>query len=365
MTTQSHSDLMVYVGTYTRKQARGIYIYRMDLSVGELALAGVVGGVVDPSFLATDPQRRYLYAVNEIPASGGQPGGAVSAFAIDPDTGGLTSLNQQPSHGGLPCHLSVDATGQFVLATNYGTGSVAVFPILDGGGLGEASDVIQHNGSSIDPRKQAGPHAHSITIDPTNRYAFVADLGLDKVMSYELDLSRGKLVPSAVPWNGVKAGSGPRHFTFHPNGRVAYLINELNATLIAFAYDATHGALTELQTVPTLPEGYTGKNWCADVHVAPSGRFLYGSNRVHDSIVIFEIDQDTGRLTFVGHEPTQGETPRNFAIDPTGRFLLAANQDTDTIIVFHIDQDTGKLESTGHIVEVPAPVCVEMVPVAS
>lgn len=363
MTTQSQHDLMVYVGTYTRKQARGIYIYRMDLSLGELALDGVVEGMVEPSFLVTGPQRRYLYAVNEIPASGG--GGSVSAFAIDADMGGLTYLNQQPSHGGLPCHLSVDATGQFVLVTNYGTGSVAVYPILDGGGLGEASDVVQHEGSSIDPRKQAGPHAHSITIDPTNRYAFVADLGLDRVMSYELDLDRGKLVPNAVPWNQVKAGSGPRHFTFHPNGRLAYLINELNATMIAFAYDATRGTLTELQTVPTLPEGYTGKNWCADVHVAPSGRFLYGSNRVHDSIVIFEIDQDTGRLTFVGHESTQGKTPRNFAIDPTGRFLLAANQDTDTIVVFRIDQDTGKLQATGHVVEVPAPVCVEMVPTTS
>ena len=363
MTTQSHSDLMVYVGTYTRKGALGIYIYRMDLSLGELSLARVVEGMVEPSFLVTDPERRYLYAVNEIPASSG--GGFVSAFAIDADTGGLTYLNQQPSQGGLPCHVSVDATGQFVLATNYGTGSVVVYPILDGGGLGEASDFVQHEGSSIDPRKQVGPHAHSINIDPTNRYAFVADLGLDRVMCYELDLTRGKLVPNAVPWNQVEAGSGPRHFTFHPNGRLAYLINELNATMIAFAYDATRGTLMELQTVPTLPKDYTGRNWCADVHVTPSGRFLYGSNRVHDSIVIFEIDQDTGRLTFVGHEPTQGKTPRNFAIDPTGRFLLAANQDSDTIVVFRIDQDTGRLQATGHIVEVPAPVCLEMVPATS
>ena len=367
MATQCLSDLTVYVGTYTTaKQSRGIYIYRMDLSVGELALSSVVEGVVDPSFLVTDPEQRYLYAANEVlPTNGEPPGGFVSAFAIDQNTGELAALNRRPSHGTLPCHVSVEASGQFLLLTNYGSGSVVVYPIRDGGELGEATDVVQHEGSSIDPRRQKGPHAHSVTLDPANRFAFVADLGLDQVKSYELNLVSGKLVPNAVPWNQVKAGSGPRHFTFHPNGRYAYLINELNATLMAFAYDPTRGALTELQTVPALPEGYTGRNWCADVHVAPSGRFLYGSNRVHDSIVIYQIDQDTGKLTLVGHELTQGETPRNFSIDPTGKYLLAANKDSDTIVVFRIEPDTGKLRPTGHVVEVPAPVCVLMVSFSS
>jgi 6-phosphogluconolactonase len=261
--------------------------------------------------------------------------------------------------------MSVDATGRFVLVANYGSGSVCVLPIGRDGGLGDAADVVQHQGSSVNPRRQQGPHAHSITLDAANRYAFAADLGIDKVMVYRLDTASGKLIPNDPPWAQVKPGAGPRHFDFHPSGKYAYLINELDSTITAFAYDASRGIIREIQTVPTLPADFRGASTCADVHVSPSGKFLYGSNRGHDSIVIFRIDEATGRLSYVGHELTQGKTPRNFAIDPTGTFLLAANQNSDTIVTFRIDQQTGKLTPTGHVAEAPMPVCLKLMPISS
>ena len=361
MTKQNNGDMLVYIGTYTRGKSEGIYVYRMEKSTGAMEFASVTGGVENPSFLAIHPQRSYLYAVSEVGNLAGKPSGAVSAFSIDSKTGGLIYLNHQPSKGAGPCHLSVDQTGQFVLVANYGSGSVAVLPIQSDGRLGEATDFVQHQGSSIDPRRQRGPHAHSIMLDKANRCVFVPDLGLDKIMIYRLDLTQGKLEPNDEPWAKVKAGTGPRHFAFHPSGRYAYVINELDSTLTAFNYDGERGRLREIQTVSTLPDGFSDTSHCADVHISPSGKFIYGSNRGHDSIVIFEIDEATGRLTYAGHEPTQGKTPRNFAIDPTGTFLLAANQSTDNIVTFRIDQQTGKLTATGHTVEVPTPVCLKMI----
>ena len=290
----------------------------------------------------------------------GKPGGGVSAFFIAPETGALTLLNQRPSHGTSPCHVSVDNTGKFVLVANYGSGSVSVYPIQDNGQLGEATDFIQHEASDIEPERRKAPHAHSIIPDPANRHAVAPDLGLDRIMIYRLDLVLGKLKPNEEPWVQIKAGAGPRHFVFHPSRRYAYVINELDNTVIAFTYDEAHGILREMQTVTTLPEDFAGTSYCADVHITPSGKFLYGSNRGHDSIVIFAIHEGTGELTYVGHEPTQGKNPRNFAIDPTGTFLLAANQDTDTIVTFRLDRQTGELVSTGHVTEVPTPVCVKI-----
>ncbi len=359
VTKQRDNEVLLYIGTYTRGESEGIYVYRMDTSSGTLEFSSKTTAVNNPSFLAIEPQQHYLYAVNEVGQFAGKPGGAVSAFSIDPETGELTFLNQQPSHGTAPCHLSVDKTGQFVLVANYGGGSVCVLPIQDDGRLGEATDFIQHQGKSVNPRRQKAPHAHSVIIAPTNRYAFATDLGLDKIMIYQLDLTQGKLKPNDKPWVAVKAGAGPRHFTFHPNGGYAYVINELDNTITAFTYDETKGTLSETQTVSTLPEDFTGTSYCADVHVSPSGKFLYGSNRGHDSIVMFVIDEATGKLTFVGHEPTQGQFPRNFAIDPTGTFLLAANQKTDNIITFQINQQTGRLTPTGSVAEVPTPVCLK------
>jgi len=357
----NNREILVYVGTYTRGESEGIYVYRMDMSTGALEFSSVAKGLTNPSFVAIDPQQRYLYAVNEAGTFDDKPGGAVSAFSIDPGTGELTWLNNQPSHGTSPCHLTVDATGKFVIVTNYSSGSVAVFPIHSDGKLGEATDVVQHEGSSVDPRRQKGPHTHSVNLDKANRYVFVPDLGLDKVMIYELDLTQGKLKPAEEPWAKVKAGSGPRHFAFHPNDKYAYVINEIISSVTAFTYDKTRGSLREIQTISTLPDDFSGTSHCADIHVLPSGKFVYGSNRGHDSIAIFAIDEGTGKLTCLGYESTQGGNPRNFAIDPTGTYLLAANQDTSNVVTFRIDQQTGKLTATDHIAKIPNPVCLKMI----
>jgi 6-phosphogluconolactonase len=365
MTEHATGAMFVYIGTFTgapphgRGRAEGISVLRLEPASAELTLLHTVPDVDNPSFLALDPSQRFLYAVNAVPEHDGRPGGSVSAFAIDPATGGLRFLNRQPSHGVGPCHVIVDQTGRWAMATNYGSGSVALYPIQEDGSLGPATDAVQHEGAGVNERQQ-GPHAHSINLDPANRFALVADLGLDRVFVYRLDRSAGKLVPNDPPWVQTAPGAGPRHLDFHPNGRHVYVINELGSTLGAYEYDAARGALHELQTVPTLPADFTGTNSCADVHVAPSGRFVYGSNRGHDSIVIYAIDEATGRLSYVGHEPTQGRAPRNFAIDPSGDVLFAANQDSDTIVTFRVDQQTGRLTATGQVTEVLTPVCVRI-----
>lgn len=354
--------MLVFIGTYTQNRKEGIFTYRMDPATGALTrLSAAVAGE-NPSFLALHPDRRFLYAVNEVGQFGGKPGGAASALAIHPETGELTPLGQRFSPGAGPCYASVEKTGKFLLVANYGGGSVAVLPIGRDGRLGEATDFIQHHGSSVNPSRQEGPHAHSVVPSPDNRHVFCADLGLDKILISRPDWSRGKLLPNDPPSASVKAGSGPRHFTFHPGGRYAYVINEIGSTITAFAFDAARGALRETQTISTLPEGFSGSNSCADIHVAPSGRFLYGSNRGHDSIAIFAIDGRSGKLRALGHEPTGGKTPRNFGLDPTGTFLLAANQDTDNVVVFRVNVRTGRLRPTGHTASVPRPVCIKFIP---
>ncbi len=364
------NELLVYVGTYTESirfgsgkivqgKGEGIYVFRMDQSSGAMEPVGKATGVANPSYLAFDPTQHFLYAVNELKTYEGQPSGTISAFAVDPRTGRLEFLNKRLTGGTDPCHVLVDKNRKCVLVANFMSGSVCVLPVLADGSLGEASHFIQHQGSSIDPLRQSGPHAHSVTLDEANRFAFVPDLGLDKLMVYKLDSERGRLDPHEVPWLAVKPGAGPRHLGFHPSGRFAYLINELDSSVVVLSYDGGSGTFKELQVVPTLPEGFSGESACADVQVAPSGAFLYASNRGHDSIVIYRVDQHTGALTCVGHGPTRGKTPRHFGIDPTGRYLLAANQDSDTIVTFRIDQQTGTLLPTGHVTQVPTPVCVE------
>jgi 6-phosphogluconolactonase len=368
MTAPSSSTTFAYVGTYTSHQpfmqgrALGIYVCRLNRSSGVLELSDTTTNVPNPSFLALHPSRPFLYAVNELPEVDGRPGGAVSAFSIDPASGALQYLNRASTGGAAPCHLSVDRSGRFVLAANYGGGSVAVLPILDDGRVGPATAFVQHQGSSVNPRRQEGPHAHAIIVDLSNRFALACDLGIDKVLVYRFDPVNGTLAPNDPPWAQLQPGSGPRHLEFHPNGRYLYVINELGSTVTVFAWDGDRGALKELQTIPTLPEGFTGTNHCADIHVHPSGQFVYGSNRGHDSIVIYAVDAQYGTLTLVGHEPTQGRTPRNFALDPAGTFLFAANQATDTIVTFRIDAETGRLSATGHVVNVPSPVCVRIMP---
>jgi 6-phosphogluconolactonase len=360
---------LVFVGTYSEPilfgtgqvlqgKGKGIYAFRFDPATGALAPAAVTEGVRNSSYLAFDPARRFLYCVNEFKEYEGKASGAVSSFRIDQASGALTYLNTRASHGTDPCHLVVDSTGRNVLIANFASGSVCVLPVRDDGSLAEASQVIQHQGTSVDPVRQKGPHAHAVAIDRANRFVFVPDLGMDKVLIYALDTDKGTLTPNAAqPWVATKPGAGPRQLVMHPGGGFAYLINELNSTMTAYRYDAARGTLAELQTLPTLPAGFTGRSTCAEVQIAPSGRFLYGSNRGHDSIAIYAIGDD-GTLRVVGHESTRGKIPRNFEVSPDGAHLIAANQDTSDLFTFRIDQATGTLAWTGVRAEAGTPICV-------
>jgi 6-phosphogluconolactonase len=355
--------MLVYFGTYTNDASKGIYVSRLDLASGALTAPELAVETTSPSFLALHPSRRYLYAANEVRTFEGQETGAVSAFAIDAATGRLTTLNQQSSGGSGPAHLVVDRSGQNVLVANYGGGSVAVLPVGTDGRLRPPSAVVQHTGSSVNPKRQSKPYAHSINVDPGNRFAYAADLGIDKVMIYRFDPAAGTLVANDPASVSVAPGSGPRHFAFDPTGSHAYVINEMLMTITAFSHDAARGALAEVQTISTLPPGQDVAQGfsTAEVQVHPSGRFVYGSNRGHDSVTVFARDASSGRLTFLQNVPTQGEFPRNFGIDPSGRYLLAANQRSNSVVVFRIDQETGRLTPTGHSVTVGTPVCVTFV----
>jgi 6-phosphogluconolactonase len=359
---QNAQRVWVFVGTYTGGQSKGIYRLELDTATGKLGEPDLAGSSVNPSFLAIHPNRRFLYAVNEIDNFRKGKTGAVSAFTIDSKTGDLSLLNQQATEGDGPCHLVVDRLGKHVLAANYGGGSVCVLPIFDDGRLGPASCAIQHRGSSVNKQRQEAPHAHSVNLDSANRFAFVADLGIDKVLIYRFDAGKGILSANQPPSVSVMPGAGPRHFTIHPHGRSAYVINELHSTVSAFDYDADKGELKKIQTVSTLPAGYSGKSFTAEVVVHPTGKFLYGSNRGHNSIAIFTIDPKTGKLSPAGFQTDKINTPRNFAIDPSGTFLLVANQAGDSIVVFRIDQKTGELSPTRNSARVARPVCLRMMP---
>lgn len=348
-------DLLLYVGTYTSGKSEGIYMYSMSPTTGTLTLKTSVRSE-NPSFLAVN-SGRFLYAVNEVPDLDGKRTGGVSAFAIDRFNGKLTFINQQRSEGADPCHLSFDRQRKHVLVANYTSGAVAVLPIQSDGSLGPAIDVEQHQGSG--PREQQkGPHAHCIQLDRANRFAFAADLGSDKVMIYRFNPVSGKLESGPQPSATLHPGAGPRHLTFHPNGKYLYVINELDSSLTTFKYDSAKGTLTPFETVSTLPRDFAGTSYCADIHVSKSGRFLYGSNRGHNSIVVFAIDPRTARLSLVEHVSSEGKWPRNFVIDPAGRFLLVANQHTDNVVVFRIDAQTGRLTPTGKEAQIPVPVCL-------
>jgi 6-phosphogluconolactonase len=353
LSTAGSKSLPVYFGTYTGGESKGIYRSVLDLETGELSAPVLAAEAKNPSFLEIHPNGRFLYAVSESGAAG-----MVSAYAIDKQTGILVLLNQAPSGGVGPCHVNIDHTGKNALVTNYGSGSASVIPIELDGKLAKPSSFVQHEGSSVNPNRQKEPHAHSANLSPDNRFAFVADLGIDKIMIYRLDAEKGTIVPNDPPFVKLKPGSGPRHFAFHPNGKFAYVINELACTVTAFAYEPASGMLSEIQTIPTLPADFGGSSSCAEVRVHPNGKFLYGSNRGHDSIAVYRIDPAKGTLTFVEHETADIKTPRNFNIDPTGKFCLVANQGSDSVVVFRIDAQTGALEPTGHKISVGKPVCV-------
>ncbi len=352
----------VYVGTYTapNNKSRGIYLLELDPATGTLASKGVAAESSSPSFLAIHPNKKFLYAANEVADFGGKGVGSVSAFAVDPKSGTLAPLNRRTSGGANPCYLVVDPTGRDVLVANYSGGNLEVLPIEADGKLAEPTALVQHRGSSVDKSRQSEPHAHSIDLDASGKLAVAADLGLDKLMIYRLDPEKGTLAPSSPPSVEIAPGSGPRHFAFHPDGRHAFAINEMASTVAVFDFDPTRGLLTQTQTLSTRKPGATRPgNSTAEILVHPSGRFLYGSNRGDDTLAIYAIDPASGNLTSVGFQPTGGKTPRNFGIDPTGRFLIAANQDSDSLVVFRIDPGTGLLKPSGEPVSIPSPVCVK------
>ena len=339
----SSRDLRVYVS------GKELRVFRLDLTSGILTALGS-NAEAGASFIAIHPNGRYLYGVRS----------EVFAYSIDPETEEVKRLNSQSAGGDGPCHIVIDKTGSNALVANYSGGNVSVLRIKDDGSLGDITSTQEHEGTGPNPQRQEGPHPHSINLDAGNRFAFAADLGIDKVVIYRFDAALGSLSDKASAAS-VRPGAGPRHFAFHPTGSYAYVINELDSTVTAFRYDSESGQLTEIQTVSTLPAGFEGENYTAEVVVDPSGRFLYGSNRGHNSITVFEIDSAEGTLRLLEVESTGGKWPRNFNVDPTGSFLLAANQQSDNVVVFRIDQASGELDPTGHVVSVPGPSCVKFV----
>jgi len=363
---------LVWFGTYTGGPANseGIYVSRFDATTGKLTAPVLAAAVKNPSFLAIHPTLPVMYAVSEVADADGKPTGAVLALALDDATGTLTAKNHQSSGGGGPCHVSIDRTGQVALAANYGGGSVICFGLTADGSLepvvaGSPGGFIQHEGKGPNPQRQEKPHGHSIYPTADGRFAVTCDLGADRVFVHALDVEKATLAPHG--FGRGTPGAGPRHFAFHPGGRYGYAVNELDLTVTAFAYDPQAGTLTEVQTLSTLPAEVTDTKGfsTAEVVAHPSGRFLYASNRGHDSIAMYTVDEATGRLTFLGAEPIRGKTPRNFVIDPTGKFLLAAGQNSHTVTVFAIDAETGRLSFTGQSLDVPSPVCIRFRPARS
>ncbi|MDP9280001.1 MAG: lactonase family protein [Gemmatimonadota bacterium] len=350
---------LLYVGTYTEgTRSEGVYLVRMDRSSGKLRRVGSVNAGANPSFLAIHPKGRVLYAVNEVEKYKGKPTGAVSAFAIARDTGALSRRNEHPSEGGAPCYVSVDRSGRVVLVANYVGGSVALLPIQADGALAPATSVVQHAGTGPNRERQGEPHAHCIVADPSNRFVLAADLGADRVFFYRLDLDAKSLRHVEGGDAVMRPGAGPRHIAFHPTLPLVFVANELDSTVATLRFDAERGALSPLDTRSTLPAGWTGTNYPADIHVAPSGRTLYVSNRGHNSIAVFSVAESTGALALDQVISTDGDWPRNFSLDPTGRWLLVANQRSDSIVVFRRDQKGGRLTPTRQRIALPSPVCL-------
>lgn len=344
---------LVFVGS----GHKNITAFWLDLKGGELLPADETAEIHAPSFLAISPNRKFLYAVSE---GHGLGDSAVSGFRIEGKTGKLAFVNREPTGGAGPCHVWVDQRGRDVLAANYNTGSEVVFPIDEGGSLGERSAFIQNHGSSVNKSRQEGPHAHCIVTSPNDRYAYVCDLGLDQVLIFKFDSASGTLSPNEPAFAPIKPGSGPRHIAFHPNRRFAYVISEMAASLTVFSYDKHTGALTQIED-HLLPEE-TKASWAAEVAVHPNGRFVFGSNRGDNTIIVYRCDPKTGRLTFIERDSVLGKTPRHFEIDPSGKYLLVANQDSGNVVVFRIDTETGHLQATGHEVDTDQPMCVKCLP---
>jgi 6-phosphogluconolactonase len=356
--TATNGQYLAFVGTYTTKTtSKGIYAFRYDAKAGRLTPIGVAAETQDPSFVVAHPSGKYLYAVNEAGKSS-----MVSAFALDAHSGKLTLLNQLPSLGEDPCYISLDKLGKYVLVANYTSGNVVVFPILAGGRLGEHTALVQDAGT-LGPNKerQEGPHAHWIETTADNRFVLSVDLGIDEILIYKFDATKGTLSPNDPAFVKLAGGTGPRHLTFAPSKKNVYTVDELNSTVTVFSFTADKAALTALQTISTVPDGTTGRNDTAEIAVHPSGKFLYASNRGHDTIALFKIDASSGKLTAAGEFSIEGKEPRDFVIDPSGRFLFSADQLSDKVVIFKINLATGELTLTGQSVEVPSPVDIAFI----
>ena len=348
---------ILYVGTYSQRESQGIYVYEFDRISSTFNLLQTKPEIANPNFLVIHPSGGFLYSVNKIIGEDGKNQDAISSFAINQDDGTLSLINQIPTYGRGACHVSTDQSGRWVLVSHYTSGSLSVFPVNNDGSLGDTIQSVRFEGSSIS-RRQQGPHVHSVLVSPDNKYVYVADLGTDKVMIYVLDQNTGKLTAASDPWGSANPGSGPRHFTFHPVNSFFYLAEELSSSVSVFDRDKSTGALTSVQTLSSLPEGFNGHNSVADIHTDPDGNYLYVTNRGHNSLAIFSI-QDNGKIELIGHEPVRGDHPRNFMVDPKGEFLMVANQNTDNIVLFQIDKSTGLLQYSGVTLEVPAAVCLK------
>ena len=340
---------ILYTGTYSTRGSKGIYVLQFDRKQGKLTELQTVSGGSNPSFVAVNPNRKFVYSINE------NRNGEVTSFQINPFNGFLTKINEQPSIGG-PAHVSVDPKGRFVYVSNYGGGTLSIYPLKKDGSLGVASGIIRHDGSGPNAQRQKEPHTHSAVPSLNGKFVYVSDLGIDKIMIYQV--KDGTLTPAESPYFKSTPGSGPRHFALHPSGKFAFSAEELTSTITSLRVDKSTGALTQMERVSMLPEGFTATSSAADIHVSPDGKFVYASNRGHDSLVIYAIDPATGKLTFVGHESTGGKVPRGFMMDSKGEYILAGNQNTDNIVVFKRDRSTGKLTRMGEQ-KVPAPVCIQ------
>jgi 6-phosphogluconolactonase len=361
-TNAQASSWLVYFGTYAGDKSRGIYAASFDSETGILSQPQLAAEMRNPSFLAVHPKRPLLFAVGETGETGGRPEGSVSIYAINRKTGGLTFINDHGSGGTYPCHISVDRTGKCLLISNYGSGSLTALGIDRLGKFTGSKSEVQHQGSSVDPQRQTGPHAHYATMDPGNRFGLVCDLGLDKVMIYCVKPAVPRLTPNQPCGVSVDSGAGPRHLAFHPSGKFVYVLNEMGCTVTLFAYDAKRGTLSQpIQSARTLPEGFKDPNTCAEIQVHPSGRFLYASNRGHNSLAAFAINQSSGDLSLIDFFPSGGKTPRHFALDPSGKWLITENQDSDNVVVLEVDSSTGRLRNTGQVLPLGKPVCAVFV----
>jgi 6-phosphogluconolactonase len=354
------SEYLVFVGTYTDKGSKGIYAYRFDSSTGRLTPLELAAESANSSFLSSDADGHFLYAVNELDSYQGKPTGAMSAFAIDSATGKLSLLNQVSSGDQGPAHITLDHTGRFAFVSNYSLGSIAVLSVAKDGRLGDQVGFVQHKGSSVNKQWQQGPHVHEVVLSPDNRFALVADPGIDQVMAYPFDVGTGKLGEPVIAH--APPGSAPRHMVFGREGKFLLVITELTSSVLTYAYDPKNGELRQIGMISTLSKTFGGTNYAAEIEVHPSGKFLYASNRGDDSVAVFSIDSATGSLKLVEVVPTKGKRPRNFTLDPTGSWLLVANQESDDIVIFRIDGATGRLTATGDAIHVAAPACVKFVP---